>query len=158
MTLSNTGNEPQENRGYLFANTCDYLIPLFNDVDFDFDLDWIGDEERGIPVEGFFFSDVWIPQDEADDNESSNRFFWVLIVEFVDPIGVENKSATSPDWYDGEGEVNFTDGTSRTTVYGLEDDSEDDSSRSCSCSDRDGVELDEAIDDVRALEESIGKC
>ncbi len=83
----------------------------------------------------------------------------ILFVELIGINGVENKSRTSTDssvWRGGD--EDFIVGISCKSANGFDDDIDDNSSRSCSCSDKDGVETDEAIDDERCflcLEESI---
>ncbi len=146
-------------------------LPLI-DVDGDDNFDWfcIGDDERI-----FSFSDdselEWLfSYDAIDDRESSRRFFvclsLVLVLEFDNGTGgVENKSSKSTDWSVWERGGGDFDGISRKRTNGSwtcssfdddRDDEEEFSSRSCSCSDIGGVEIDEALDDERfsRLEES----
>jgi len=136
------------------------------DVDGEDNFDWvcIGDVERT-----FSFSDdsefeelLLCSYDDSDDNESSSKFFVLFSLLFVLELdngtsGVENKSSKSTDWsvWDGRGE-DF-DGISRKRTNGSwawslfndnGDDNDDEiSSRSCSCSDIDGVDIDDAVDD-----------
>jgi len=87
--------------------------------------------------------------------------FLLFVLEFDDGTGgVENRSSKSTDWsfWDGRGGGDV-DGISRKRTNGSwtsslfddnrEDDEEDISSRSCSCSDIDGVDIDEALDAER---------
>lgn len=137
------------------------------DVDGEDNFDWfsgIGDAERTFSFSGDSEFELLCSYDDTDDKESSSKFFvffsLLFVLEFDNGTsGVENKSSKSTDWsvWDGRGE-DF-DGISRKRTNGswtwsLFNDSRDDdddeiSSRSCSCSDIDGVDIDDAIDDER---------
>ena len=131
------------------------MLPL---IDEDFCLFLIGDEERGT-LDRFFVADEWSPWDETDDKESLSKFFSVFLFVF---IGTSSKSSDSSIWRGEEGE-GFVDELFCKSTNGFDnkrdDDVDDNSSRSCSCSDKDGMEFDEAMDDERGwcLEESIWK-
>ncbi len=120
-------------------------------IDEDFGWLLIGDDECRTLVCCFIVSGV---RTSLDNKESSGKVFWILFV------GVENISRRSI-WGVDEGCI---DGLSCKITYGFvdkrDDDVDDKSSRSCSGSDNDGVETDEAIDDERCfwwLEQSIWK-
>lgn len=105
------------------------ILPLFAGEIF-FPFCWIGDEERGMLDEDDFNVALW----------RESTFFFGLIGS----NGVENKSRTSSD---------DCSGTTMTLGDSFDDEWEDvdeNSSRSCSCSENDdGLEIDEAIDDER---------
>lgn len=122
-------------------------------IDEDFNLLLIGDDERGTVALWLFVCARWSLPDESDDKDSSSEDFRTLLLVGIN--GAEYKSRISVDgsgWIGGDWV--FIIGTSCGIINGFEikrDDGKHRSSRSGSCSDNDGVEADEAIDDDRCF-------
>jgi len=106
--------------------------------------------------------DGFCSSNEIDDKESSSRFFvwrilsWSIFVgEFDDGTsGVENKSSKSTDCSTCVGKGDAFDGGSRKSMNGSWDcslvfDIDNEWFCSCSCSDIDGVDIDDSIVDER---------
>ncbi len=139
------------------------------DTDGEEFFDWFctGDAERSFSFSDdseFELFELLCSYDDTDDNESSSKFFLCLSLLFVLEFdngtgGVENKSSKSTDWSVWDRRGGDFDPISRKRTNGSwtsslfddnrDDDDEEISSRSCSCSDIDGVDIDEATDDER---------
>ncbi len=156
---------------FCFIFVVRYLPLIDVDDEDNFDWFWIGDAERTFPFSDDSEFELLRSYDDTDDNESSNKFFVCFSSLFVLELdngtgGVENKSSKSTDCSVCDGSGGDFDGISRKRINGSwtcslfdnnrDDDEEEISSRSCSCSDTDGVDIDDAIDDERfsCLDES----